>query len=292
MAQNIIHIKRASPLTTIQDEGRFGFLEHGISASGAMDKSAFFRGSDLLDGLAGSAIEFTQSGLDFLYFGENIRAAFSGGDFSLAINGKVKKWNKYYQLKNGDNISIKPGKWGNFGYVRFNKELDIKKILNSRATNLTAKLGGLGGRELKRGDKIALIKLEKKMIITKPAEINYQQNHINFIWGVHANLFSQQVRDNFVSKHFIISSQFNRMGMRLIDENNIFCDVKLLNLVSEPLVCGDIQILGDGTPIILMRDHQPTGGYPRIGTIISQHIDIVAQMRPNSKIFFKAIAIK
>ena len=288
-------ITRASPLSTIQDEGRFGYLKYGVSASGPMDKNAYFLGADLLNTNATSAVEFTQAGMDFIYYGEGKRVAFTGGDFSLFINQKEKNWRRVYKLAHDDEIIIKPKSWGNYGYIRFDGELDVKPILGSRATNTIVSLGGFGGNALKGGDEINLLSASIKNKIKSnlsSTQFDNQNNIFHIIWGVHANLFSQQIRDDLISKPFFISSQLNRMGVRLIDKNKIFEGEKILSLVSEPVVCGDIQILGDGVATVLMRDHQPSGGYPRIGTIISSDIDRFAQMRPNSKIFFKSKAVK
>jgi allophanate hydrolase len=76
------------------------------------------------------------------------------------------------------------------------------------------------------------------------------------------------------------------MGVRLEDPDGLFRDQARLNLVSDAIVPGDIQILGDGTPIVLMRDHQPTGGYPRIATIVNADLDRFAQMRPGTTVSF------
>jgi len=81
------------------------------------------------------------------------------------------------------------------------------------------------------------------------------------------------------------------MGVRLVDEDGVFGGQSILSLVSDPVLPGDIQILGDGTPIVLMRDHQPTGGYPRIGTIISADLDRFAQMRPGSVLAFMPVSV-
>ncbi len=286
-----IQVTRAGPLATIQDLGRFGHLEHGISASGPMDRNAFLRAGEAVGSCATSGIEFTQAGLDFIVQGGDIKAAFFGGDFSLFINKESKKWNGDYSLINGDEVFIKPGEWGNYGYVRFNAEIGVKKILNSRATNMIVGLGGYNGRALQMGDKIDL--LPAKKIKTNPIkQIDYQDNIFRFMWGIHAERFSQKTRNELIEKPFFISSQLDRMGVRLLDRSNVFANEKILSLVSDPIVCGDIQILGDGSAIVLMRDHQPTGGYPRIGTIISSDIDRFAQMRANSKIYFKPISIE
>ena len=79
------------------------------------------------------------------------------------------------------------------------------------------------------------------------------------------------------------------MGVKLEDAAGIFQDQRRLSLVSDAIVPGDIQILGDGTPIVLMRDHQPTGGYPRIATIVSADLDRFAQMRPGTAVIFRPV---
>ncbi len=286
-----IKIIRVSPLATIQDLGRFGHLEHGISASGPMDKNAFLRAGGVLSSCATSGIEFTQAGLDFIVQGGDIKAAFFGGNFSLFINQKNRQWNSDYHLKTGDEVLIKPGKWGNYGYVRFNAEINLEKLLNSRSTNMIVGLGGFNGRALKMGDIVDLLPAEKAN--PNPVkQTDYQDNVFHFIWGIHAEYFNQKTRNQLTEKPFFISTQLNRMGVRLLDKSKVFANEKILSLVSDPIVCGDIQILGDGTPIVLMRDHQPTGGYPRIGTIISTEIDRFAQMRPNSKIYLNSISIE
>ncbi len=72
----------------------------------------------------------------------------------------------------------------------------------------------------------------------------------------------------------------------------MFAASRILSLVSDAIVPGDIQILGDGTPIVLMRDHQPTGGYPRIATIVSADLDRFAQMRPGEAVHFRAVTLE
>jgi allophanate hydrolase len=81
------------------------------------------------------------------------------------------------------------------------------------------------------------------------------------------------------------------MGVRLEDPASVFGGSTTLSLVSDAVVAGDIQILGDGTPIVLMRDHQPTGGYPRMATVISVDLDRLAQLRPGSALVFSPVSL-
>ena len=82
------------------------------------------------------------------------------------------------------------------------------------------------------------------------------------------------------------------MGVRLIDDAGLFHMQRKLNLVSDAIVTGDIQILGDGTPFVLMRDHQPTGGYPRVATVVSADLDRFAQLRPGTEIRFQPVTLE
>jgi len=114
---------------------------------------------------------------------------------------------------------------------------------------------------------------------------------IRVVWGVHADVFPAETRERFASQTFQVSPQLDRMGVRLRDGAGVFADAKVLSLVSDAVVPGDIQILGDGTPIVLMRDHQPTGGYPRIATVISADFDRFAQLRPGSEVRFQPVTL-
>ena len=100
-----------------------------------------------------------------------------------------------------------------------------------------------------------------------------------------------ELRSRFLESPFAITSRMDRMGVRLADPAGVFANTSALSLVSDAIVPGDIQILGDGTPIVLMRDHQPTGGYPRIATVITADLDRFAQLRPGTEVRFAAVTL-
>jgi allophanate hydrolase len=280
-------ITRVGPLTTIQDAGRFGMLAHGISASGPMDRGAY----DLAGRLAAAppgAIEVTTAGLDFRVETGSCAVGFAGGAFTARRNGKPVEWPGALALDAGDTVSVSPGTNGNYGYLRFDGRIDVPAIMGSIATNSRARLGGLEGRALVAGDRIALIGGVAPELSSAPPPL--AEGPIRAIWGLHADLFPT-ARDGFVSTPFKISSRLDRMGVRLEDPAGVFADSTILSLVSDAVLPGDIQILGDGTPIVLMRDHQPTGGYPRIATIIAADLDRFAQMRPGSAVAFTSVSV-
>ena len=147
-----IRLTRVGPLTTLQDAGRFGGLRHGISASGPMDRTAFAAAGRLLEGAGSTAIELTRAGIGFVATGGAVSVALAGGNFALRVNGKTHKWPAALDLKPGDVVEVTPGASGNYAYLRFDREFDVPPMLGSRATNLVAGLGGLGGRALKAGE--------------------------------------------------------------------------------------------------------------------------------------------
>lgn len=262
-------ILRCGPLTTLQDAGRFGMLRHGISASGPMDRGAFVEAGAALERAGGTAIEFTQ-GLAFEV----------DGPLTVA-------WPEAKRLSAGDRMEIPPAQ-GNYGYLRFDREIDVPAVLGSRSTNVTVGLGGYKGRALKAGDRLTFGD-EGPPSPALPARAP-ETGPLRVIWGLHADLFDTNLRRRFAETRFRVTTSLDRMGVRLEDAASLFHDQRRLSLISDAIVPGDIQILGDGTPIVLMRDHQPTGGYPRIATIVSADLDRFAQLRPGTELSFRPVA--
>jgi allophanate hydrolase len=282
-----IRLTRAGPLTTLQDAGRLGMLAAGVSASGPMDRSAFERAGGWLGGAGTTGIEFT-SGLSFEVEAGPLAMAADGGDFALTINGKTVAWPGRLVLKQGDVGDIRPGSWGNWGYLRFGREVEVDLVLGSRATNSIAGLG----RILSIGEAIDFGEEAPRQSAPHPRPMRHIDGPVRVIWGLHADSFDRDIRARFVDEPFRVSARMDRMGMRLEDRNGVFRDQRVLTLVSDAIVPGDIQILGDGTPIVLMRDHQPTGGYPRIATVVSADLGRLAQMRPGSEVRFEPVTLK
>jgi allophanate hydrolase len=278
---------RVGPLTTLQDAGRPGWLAHGISASGPMDRAAFERAGLWLGGAGSTAIEFT-SGLAFVLEGGPLSMAADGGGYALTINDKAIAWPARVVLKPGDAVDIRPGSWGNWGYLRFGAEIEGELALGSRAANSIAGLG----RVLGVGDRLAFGPELERSRAPHPRATEQGQGPFRVIWGLHADTFDHATRGRFIEGSFRVSARMDRMGTRLDDPGGVFAGQRVLSLLSDAIVPGDIQILGDGTPIVLMRDHQPTGGYPRIATLVSADIDRFAQLRPSSDVRFEPVTLK
>lgn len=282
-------------MVSVQDDGRFGALEFGVTASGPMDRSAFFRAGNLLKDVGAnvgtSAIESAGGGLEFVVRGGLVRAAFCGGQFSLAINSMKANWDEVHSFQDGDVVKVSPGSAGNYAIIRMDHGIDVELVVGSRSTNTVAKLGGICGKQITQG-KIVNLEPAGEAFFVGGTIFDASNGPVRVIWGLHGDLFSKDVRERFLASEFLVSSAMDRMGVRLSDTNGVFSMPPKLSLVSDTIVPGDIQILGDGTPVVLMRDHQPTGGYPRIATIVSADIDRFAQYRAGTKVRFVSVSVE
>jgi allophanate hydrolase len=284
-----LRIERVGPMATIQDAGRQGYLADGISASGPMDRGAFALAASLI-GIAGpSGIEVPAAPFEVQLLSGELHVGLAGGSFVGEVSGRPLAYPGAVRLRPGDRLGIRPGPAGNFAYLRFDRRLDIAPVLGSTATNMRVGLGGLDGRALVAGDVLKFSEAGTQVGLG-PAH-KASEGPIRVLWGLHADLFSADVRQQFLRGRFELTVGMDRMGMRLRDCDGVFAAGVALSLVSDPVVPGDIQVLGDGTPIVLMRDHQPTGGYPRIATVLGEDLDRLAQMRPGTPIRFESVSL-
>lgn len=256
-----------------------------------MDWAAFQRAA-LGDG-SSAGIEFTTAGLAFQVEGGDLGVGLDGGAFSLRRNGEPVSWPARMVLADGDEVDVTPGAAGNYGYLRFDRELAINPVMGSRSTSSIAGLGGYQGRALKEGDRLDFAApLEAVPEETGIVPARLVDGPIRVTWGLHADRFTPALRERFAEATFRISGQIDRMGARLVDGTGVFTEQAALSLVSDAIVPGDIQVLGDGTPIVLLRDHQPTGGYPRIATVIGADLDRFVQLRPGSDVRFEPVTLE
>ena len=255
-----------------------------------MDRGAFAKAGAALSQAGAETIEFTRAGLAFVVEQGPLAAAFEGGAFRLTHNGVGQRWPATLLLAAGDTVAVTPGAAGNYGYIRFDHQIDVPAVLGSRATNLVAGLGGFDGRPLRAGDRLAFGVLGD-VPAAAPGGLA-GDGPFRFVWGLHADLFTAATRQAFIERRFTVSDRLDRMGVALADPGTVFAGATILSLVSDAVVAGDVQILGDGTPIVLMRDHQPTGGYPRIATVISADLDRLAQLRPGAELAFSPVTLQ
>lgn len=281
-------------LSTIQDLGRFGYQKHGISVSGAMDKFALRVGNLLVGNQEGeAAIEMTASG-PILRLLVDLTVAFSGGELGPRVNGRrVPMWQPLV-VKEGDVVSFSSGvpPSGLRAYMVIKGGIDVPPIMGSRSTHLLSKLGGFG-RSLAKGDIVSACKPE-----TGPATCGLGGDHIptypnewiiRVVPGPQDDYFTPAGMETFFSAQYRITPKANRMGYRL--EGPGIEHRQGADILSDATPPGSIQVPGDGIPIILLADGQTTGGYAKIGVVVSPDQDKLAQAAPGDCITFRRVDV-
>ncbi|HLU22035.1 MAG TPA: biotin-dependent carboxyltransferase family protein [Bacillaceae bacterium] len=298
-----IEIIKPGVLSTIQDLGRIGNQQFGVIKSGAMDEFAL-RTANILVGNEENeaAIEMTLIG-PTIRFNCNTLVAICGGDFSPTIDGElVPKWRPVF-IKKGTTLKMGGARKQIRAYLAVAGGLNIPVVMGSRSTYLRAGIGGFMGRKLLSGDVIEIINPIQKAIdidqsyISFPKFISSQikpqyesSNVIRIVRGSEYHLFSKKSKELLLSKPFILSSDSDRMGYRL-DGHRIQLH-KEEEMVSSSVTFGTIQVPANGSPIILMADHQTTGGYPKIGQVIAVDLPLLAQMNIGSEIYFQEVSFE
>ena len=281
-------ISFAGPLVTFQDIGRPGNMRYGVSASGPMDIVSFEAANAVLGNeTKQTAIEISLGGLILQCHEGSITLAITGGDFLIEYQGqKISSWT-VLTIQKGERLSIRAGKSGSWAYLAFSGKLNVKDWLKSNSTHSTS---GFGGGALKTGQKFTLTDASNQANrigpILKPS---FNTNDlIHAVLGPQDQYFMNTAIEIFSDSIFKVSDNYDRMGMQLTGPK---LELKsALSIPSEPVVKGSIQVSGDGIPTILLADHQTTGGYPKIATVISSDINRLVQFRSNQSVEFILIS--
>ena len=290
-----IKIIKPGICSSIQDMGRTGYRSLGIGPGGVMD----FFSAAVANYLVGNdenqpVIEMHFPAAEIL-FQTNALICIAGANFDAYINDTVVEMHQPCFIQADDVLSFKKNISGARAYLAINGGMEAENWLGSFSTNAKIKAGGFKGRLLQKEDiiKIRLATVEKnnKKITVSPAVINSIYNNLNSIRciaGPEWNLISVSTENIFLASAFTITNQSDRMGYRLSGESLSL--KKSTELISSPVVFGSIQLLPNGQLIVLMADHQTTGGYPRIATVIAADLPKLAQLPVNAKINFKLIS--
>ncbi|MCY7347612.1 MAG: biotin-dependent carboxyltransferase family protein [Pyrinomonadaceae bacterium] len=292
-----ILIHKSGILSTIQDLGRNGFRRYGINPNGTMDKAAARLINILLGNDENAAVLEMHFPAPVLEFEEPAIFALGGADFGAKLDDKlIENWRPVLTEKN-QTLRFTKKTFGNRIYLSISGGFQIEKWLASASTNLMAKIGGFEGRELIKGDKLfykpktANEKRKADFKITGSVIPHYSRlPTARVVAGAEFNKLTAIGERNFLKQDFAISRNSNRMGFRLNGEP-LYLQAKI-EMVSSAVAFGTIQLLPDGQMIILMADHQTSGGYPRIAHVVSVDLPILAQLGANDKVNFELISIE
>ncbi|MBB4040491.1 biotin-dependent carboxylase-like uncharacterized protein [Microvirga flocculans] len=280
-------VRACGPMTSLQDRGRLGYQRFGVSPSGAMD----LRALAMANALAGNppemaAIEFINLGGAFICEGGNLLVALTGA--SASLDGTPVPPLTSLILQEGQTLEVGHLRTGTFAYLAVAGGFAVEPQLGSLSFHLRSRLGGLKGAALQAGSRLPCrpeAQGGEPMQLT--LAIPEENEPIRVMLGPQDDYFTPDAIRLFLESEFTISPQADRMGFQLTGPS--LGHAKGFNIVSDGIVDGHIQVPGSGQPIVLMRDRQTAGGYPKIATVISADLPRLAQMRPGSALRFKAV---
>ena len=298
-------------LTTVQDRGRAGHQRQGIPVSGAMDELSL-RVANLLVGNdeGAAALELTLMG-PTLRFDEQTLIAFGGADIGASVDGtRIPPW-RAVCIAAGAIVTMDAAVRGCRAYLAVAGGIEVPPVLGSRATYLRAALGGVEGRALRRGDvlafgaapelshRIAAATLEGaaagKVALarwsTAPTLIPFfaSGRPVRLLESEHTTMLTAQSVERLWAAEFRIGAQSDRMGYRLEGPNLELTEP--VEILSEAVAFGTVQLPPGGNPIVLMADRQTTGGYPRVGEVASIDLPLVAQLKPGDRLRFRPVSL-
>lgn len=285
-----IKILDAGLLTTVQDLGRYGFQRYGVSASGVMDEYSAKIANKLVGNKIGEAVlETTLKGVQ-IEFLQNTAVAITGGNCDVTLNGtKIELWQSYL-VNRGDILKMGICKSGLRNYLAFSGGIDIPVIMNSKSTNLKAKVGGFNGRKLMTGDilSVGVGSLEAPLTLNKHYIPTYSKDiKVGVILGQQDDHFTEAGIKTFLNETYTVTQESDRMGIRLSSVSGATIEHKNgADIISDGITFGAIQVPGSGQPIVMMADRQTTGGYTKIGNVISSDLAKLAQATPGTKVKF------
>jgi antagonist of KipI len=222
-------------------------------------------------------------------FEENAVITLGGADFGASINGqKISNW-QTVAVEKGQILSFSAKNFGSRCYLAVKAGFVTEKWLNSASANLTAGVG----KPLQKDDKIEFKSKNqkyRKLAISRTLVPDYSKTpRLRVTTGAEFDLLNGLSELNFFSKSFKIESNSDRMGFRLGGEPLYLLENR--ELVSAAVNFGTVQLLPDGQLIILMADHQTTGGYPRIANVISEDLPLLAQLQSGDTVSFDTVSI-
>lgn len=290
----MIEIITPGLLTTVQDFGRVGVMKNGFTQNGVMDRYSMIVANRLCGNCDNAPVlEMTVLGIT-ARFTESAVICLSGADFGAKLNDKPVRTNKAYKVNCGDVLSMGTAKNGMRSYFAVSGGIAGEYVFGSASTNLKFAFGGYCGRKLQSGDVLAvglgafpLGDIEKWEI----PENQYDKDAVlRVVLGPQEDMFTDDDIRLFLSQKYEVTAQSDRMGIRLSGEP--LKSKNGMDIISDGIVFGSIQIPNSGEPIILTADHQTTGGYAKIATVISVDLPRVAQLSAGDTVKFESVTVK
>jgi antagonist of KipI len=291
----VIRVLEPGFQTTVQDLGRAGCAHFGLSMSGAADSLSLRLGNLMVGNPENTAgLEMTMLGGAFHFDGRAL-IAITGSDFGSTLDGSpVPNWIPF-EVKSGQTLRCGATKAGARCYLSVHGGIDVPELLGSASTHLQTGTGGLDGRALAEGDELRTAQ-PAHPFVTIPHVHPQKALHwlstdtIRATPGPQSHWFTSESGARFFGERYSVSESSDRMGLRLAGHKLDFH--RNIEMMTEGVTHGAVQIPPDGQPILLLVEHQTTGGYPKIANVISADLPRAGQLKPHDRLQFEMVGFQ
>jgi len=289
MTDTTLRVAFAGPQVTLQDAGRPGFMRFGVPASGPMDRASFAAAQMVVGAgeAGGAAIEVSRGGLRLDCLTGAVTLAVAGGGFIVEHDGQTGGAWQVLTLRAGQTLTLRAGPWGSWTYVAFAGQMQGTVWLGSRATHAVS---GQGGGSLTAGQVLTVTGARVLPAREGPVPCPVWARPravLRCVDGPQERFFDADARATLTGASYVVTDAADRMGVRL--RGPALTPIGALSIPSEPILRGSVQVAGDGVATVLLSDHQTTGGYPKIATVLGCDIDGFVQCRPQDRVAFRRI---
>jgi allophanate hydrolase len=282
--------------TTVQDLGRIGYQDIGVPVSGALDGIGLRLANALVGNPQGTAaLEILVSGPILEIAADSTRLALVGAGASLGVrdkNARAVAAGESVTVQRCGIVQIALGRQSAC-YLAVEGGIAVPRVLGSASTYVRAVLGGLNGRALQRDDIVPLVRTcaSERIELRAPAPpLAPADQPIRVVLGPQQKSFRKEAFATLLDAEFRVSKDTDRMGMRL--DGPVLRHRRGWDIVSDAIATGSIQVPGSGQPIVLLADHQTTGGYPKIATVISADFPALSRLRPGDPLRFVSVELE
>ncbi len=287
--RNVVSVVKPGMLTTVQDQGRWGFQSRGVPVAGPMDPVSHRLANALVGNHREAAtLEVTLLGPE-LEFDDERLVAVAGAEFVLTLDGRPTPANAPFIVAAGSRLRFGARGRGARAYLAVSGGIAVAPTLGSRATHLVSSMGGLDGRALVAGDRLPLgdsSRTSGTALAPQTATVALPDHHarIRVLAGPQVERFRADALDVLQSSPYTIAQNSDRMGFRL--EGPRLPHLASADIISDATPLGVLQVPASGQPILLMADRQTAGGYPKIATVIAADIALAGQLGPADTMSF------
>ena len=286
-----LEIVSPGAFASLQDGGRHGFRRIGVPWAGVLDRRLMRIANALADRDENApVIECFDGGLHVVAHGGAVKLAVAG-DAVVEVDGpdgrrQLAPW-RSVTIADGEALRVRKMGSGRIAMVAI-VGLELPAVMGSASTYVRAGLGGVDGRALAAGTRLALNDADawgSDHVLTQPPSAD--ERPIRLVPGPQADHFSAAALEALVGGDYRVTAEADRMGVRL--EGAKLEHSGAADIVSDATVAGSIQVPGAGQPIVLLADAQTAGGYPKIATVITADLGRLAALRPGQTLRFATV---